>query len=154
MNRTHPSKLRGPVLQTPCPHHGDTCAPCPCIPLSLGSCPEHLCPSHPQDGDHAPGPALRQAINIPPNLPSSLKPLALLQWSQPLWINRAPPASPSQQDARRCSKPRGRWDIPAALPEAPQISGSVLQLILSHPLQLHLTYKNSRQLGRTRRIYI
>lgn len=141
----HPGRVRRTALRTPWPYRRDICAPGPCIPLSLGSCPEHLDPSHPRDGDcPLPGPALRQAINIPPNFPSSLKPLAPRQWPRSPWSNPEPqagaeaaPASLSQRDARGCSEPQGWRDIPAGSPrDTGRLAALFFKLIPSHPLRL------------------
>lgn len=130
------------ALQSPCPHRGDTCAPDPCILLSLGSCPEHLCPSHPWDGDH-------------PSSETSYK-----YSSQPSPITQSP-GSPAVATAS-VEQPRAPgWrggtsclPLPAGCPrmlEAPGVTGHptgsprgtgrlaalFFKLILSHPLQLH-----------------
>lgn len=121
----HPGRVWRTVLWTRRPYHRDICAPSPCVLLSLGSCPEHLCPSHLRDGHCPPGPALRQAINIPPNLPSSLKPLAPWRWPRqpmeqptalrPVWGHHLlPPRSGMSVDAE---SPRGDGTSRQALPE-------------------------------------
>lgn len=146
------------ALQSPCPHRQDICAPDPCILLSLGSCPEHLCPSHPWMVI-TPGPA--PAINIPPILPLSLTQSPGTPAVATGSVGQ-PPAPGCPGGSTCCPLPAG-WDAQSPRGDGAsrrlsqrhhcQISSSIFQADpLPPPLQLHSTYKNLRELGRTGRV--
>lgn len=111
------------ALQSPYPHRQDICAPDPCILLSLGSCPEHLCPSHPWMVI-TPGPATSSKYSSHPSPITHLVPWhpssghrlcgAAPSPGLPWGLQLLPPPSRTG-----CSEPQGGRGIPQALPEAP-----------------------------------